>query len=211
MTGASDSFVAGFDRAVEEIDPEVVDRALKEIDPESALPPERLAACHQDVKVCICLIKTAVDYVPTKKGLVDPFSNFVTAAKNLRAAADRLPLRPFIGLVFGSRVGDIGEPIAFNAFLRHLDRIEKAAEAFVRGVVIRKSGKRPPDAWRKEMAAQTADGLLDAFGVAATASNDGPYFNLASILFEGATGRAHVSIDRQCRDWLKRKRTGALK
>jgi hypothetical protein len=183
----------------------VIDRAVETIDPKIALSPKRRAACRYDVERCIGWVKTVVDYVPTKKGLVKPFSDLVTAARGMRAAADRLPRPLFIGLVFGSKVGDVGEPIAFDAFLRHLDRIEKAAGAFVRGVVVRKSGKRPPDVWRKDMAAQMADGLLNDYGAGATASNDGPYFNLASILFEGATGRPDVSIDRQCRAWLKRK------
>jgi hypothetical protein len=211
MTGANDSFVVVFDRAVKEIDPEVVNRAVKEIDPEDVLPPERRAACHQDVEYYICWIKTVVDHVPTKKGLVDPFSNFVAAAKNLRAAADRLPLRPFIGLVFGSRIGDVGEPIAFDAFLRHLDGIVKAAEVFTEGAIVRKSGQRTPDAWRKAMTAQVADALLAEYGAGSTTTNEGPYCKLASILFEGATGRKEVSIDRQCRAWLARKRTDETK
>ena len=70
-------------------------------------------------------------------------------------------------------------------------------------VYVLKSGGSPdPDHLVKVFAAEYAFDLLNDYQRRATQTTEGRYFTLASILFEAATGRVGVSIDRQCREYI---------
>jgi hypothetical protein len=72
--------------------------------------------------------------------------------------------------------------------------------------VARSGGPQDPDQHLKILAADYAFDLLNDYVEAPTQSNDGKYFNLASLLFEAATDRADVSIARQCKAHIERLR-----
>jgi hypothetical protein len=60
-------------------------------------------------------------------------------------------------------------------------------------------GRHDPDLHIKKLAAEYVFELLTKHGRTPTQSNDGSYYSVASLLFEAATGRRHVSIAHQCR------------
>jgi hypothetical protein len=62
---------------------------------------------------------------------------------------------------------------------------------------------------RKRHAANCAYELLVQFGKTPTLTPDGPFLNLASILYEAFSGVAHESIERQCRWTFDLRRTCA--
>lgn len=87
-----------------------------------------------------------------------------------------------------------------------------AANAEIRSMRLRvpRSGGRPN--YRKQAAAELALLLLVRFDRQPTLTPDGPFFNLASVLYEAATGRKDANLERQCRDshashrrWLRQQ------
>jgi hypothetical protein len=87
-------------------------------------------------------------------------------------------------------------------FLRELEYASMQAKAQSKGIIVPRAGGRPN--YRKQAAAWTAHLLMRQFGQKRpTLTVGGPFFHLASVLYEAATGEPDVDLSRQCRSAFK--------
>jgi len=85
-----------------------------------------------------------------------------------------------------------------NAFRESLSSLIDLAESVADRIVVKK-GSRGTD-FTKLNAASSAHQLLTKFGQKPpTLTTDGPYYRLASSLYESATGKPCMDLSRQCR------------
>jgi hypothetical protein len=86
-------------------------------------------------------------------------------------------------------------------FLGEFDRLIDSAQFYHDAIAVRHGSRRWDNV--KAIAARYANELLRSFGSAPpTKTPDGPFYNLASLLYEGATAKVGVDLEQYCRDVL---------
>jgi hypothetical protein len=133
------------------------------------------------------------------------------AVKKLPHSRQRQLLPPSIQLLPPSikRVGTapprlqdlISDPdsqdLRLSIFLNELEYAAIQADLQVMHLKVRRAGGVPN--YRKQAAATWALLLLAHFGQRPTLTADRPFYTLASVLYEAATGKPDIDISRQCR------------
>jgi hypothetical protein len=84
-----------------------------------------------------------------------------------------------------------------QAFDLKARRIERAARTIAEKIDVPAGKPRLNET--KVYAARRAYNILDEYGAKPTLTVDGPYFNLASLLYEAVTGKVSVSLEHACR------------
>lgn len=88
-----------------------------------------------------------------------------------------------------------------KAFFDELDRLIDSAEFYRNALVIPPGSRRWDNL--KALAARFAAELLKRYSVnAPTKTPNGVYFSLASMIYEGVTGKDNVDLSQYCRDHL---------
>jgi hypothetical protein len=184
-----------------------VARALALIDP----PADQRQRCCE--RLSLCVEDIARDTLPISAG--EERTQLEDAAKALQKALKalkRLPLSrqhrllPPIKRAGSSaplRLQDlISDPVSENLrlaiFLNDLENVAIRADLQAVRRKVPRSGGRPN--YRKQAAAEYALTLLLQFGrKRPTLTGGGPFFDLASVLYEAATGKPDIDLSRQCR------------
>jgi hypothetical protein len=122
--------------------------------------------------------------------------------------------------LFEARAAITGSPEGLNysifgemsrdVFVHQLSQTEYASGRSAEQLNVKRSGGVPSartDAKRARIAASCAFDLLNDWGgLVPTLTKSGHYFQLASLLFELATGRQEKDVSRSCADYIKRLR-----
>jgi hypothetical protein len=85
----------------------------------------------------------------------------------------------------------------FRDLLSHLEDAAKVAKFFAEATIVPKGSQVWKDA--KAVAAVCAHNVLKEYGGVTTLTEGGPFYVLASILYEGATGKAEQDLSPYCR------------
>jgi hypothetical protein len=164
-------------------------------------PTRRLKECTRQVSYSINLIAQPMpDLVPigvVKKQL----RHLATALFKARAAIKSIP----------DELNDIiYEETTRDVFIRHLSQVEHASQQLADKLNVKRSGgaaSAREEAKRARIAAKCAFDLLNDWGgQEPTLTASGPYFRLASLLFELATGQQEKDMSRACADYMEELR-----
>jgi hypothetical protein len=191
MTGKRNPRYLSITRRVD--DCEILNRAMALIEPSR----EQEASCKADIEQALRLLRLypsllSNDGYVSLRGVREELSAVRNTAKQLQKK-----LRSIRWLIVLALFGDHEQAIAF---LDRLDRLEQDATDLVersQSAPARKGGSQI-DVF-KRLAAGFAFMLMKKFGKRPTKTTTGPYYELASVLYEGATGLAGASLDRICR------------
>jgi hypothetical protein len=86
----------------------------------------------------------------------------------------------------------------FRDLLPHLEEAAKVAKFLARITIVPSGGRRWDDV--KVLAALHAHNALKEYGGVPTLTEGGAFYTLASILYEGATGKAEQDLSPYCRN-----------
>jgi hypothetical protein len=165
--------------------PDIIDRALALIKPK----PEHKAAC-------VTAIRQRVEWLSRVHLDLGAIPSARDLKKRLKKIGD--DLRRTKRLVEQS---SCVAAVVGTAFLGDFDRLIDSAQFYHDAIVVRRGSPRWDNV--KAIAARYANELLRSFGSALpTKTPDGPFYNLASLLCEGATAKVGVDLEQYCRDVL---------
>jgi hypothetical protein len=91
----------------------------------------------------------------------------------------------------------VSQDLRLGIFLNELELAASSASLQAMRLRVWRSGGRQN--YRKQEAATCALLLLAHFGQRPTLTGSGPFFVLASVLYEAATGEPNIDLDGQCR------------
>jgi hypothetical protein len=186
-------------------DKSFVDAALRAIRP----PADQLTLCREKLVIAIQLMRMIFwhDHEVHKRTL----SQLKLSAAKTARLLDKLGpghlhfLLPPDDLKKVELVGDPGMFVAKDSKVRPSARLQKD----LRNLVANLDGisrKAKSGALKMSVALSAYDFLMERGSANPTLSSDGPFFNLASILYEAVTGRENVSIEWHCRRVLRMER-----
>ena len=187
------------------------ERALVLISP----PEDRLQECRRLLGDCIKEVASEKPPELQKKLR----AQLALASKHFRAAlkaTQRLPRSRLILLPppFSKPVGSLADlldatrskqlTLHRQRFLDELGYVAKNLEQQSERLRVPRSGGHPN--YRKQAAAEFAWALLALYGrKRPTLTTGGPYFDLASLLYEAGTGKEAIDLRRQCRAAFPRR------
>lgn len=171
----------------------IVVRALRLINPK----PEQRESCATIIRERVALlhfVSGELRAIPSSGDLKKELQTIVADLKRTKTAICR---RSAVckGMVFHK------DATRETAFLNELDRLIESAKFHHNTLVVRRGSPRWDNA--KAIAAKDANELLRSFSdKSLTKAAGGPFYRLASLLYEGATRKKNVNLEQYCRALL---------
>jgi hypothetical protein len=191
---------------------EIISRALQVIGLEGS--PSQSASYRKYIAesiFCIKLIGSGREALPPRKRKKELRTLVETLRKAIPLLTREAKLALFIRLI-PREIKHLSFPLqiqpaypcsddhfryGLNALLGQLEEIASEAEELSRQIEIRR-GSPPPD-MMKVNAAIAAYRLMCKVEITPTLTDQGQYYNLAAVFYEGATGIADADLSRSCR------------
>jgi hypothetical protein len=169
---------------------DVIERALELIKPK----PEQRAACAGDVKdrvQMLMFLHRTCRNVPSPGTLRNEFNEIADFLKNFRRGFNKFSAISR-AMIFWK------DPKREEAFFKELDQRINAAQLNHDWLIVPPGGHRWNDT--AAMAAKYAEELLRQFSAKPpTKTKGGAFYQLASLLYEAATGKKNVALEQYCR------------
>jgi hypothetical protein len=162
-------------------DPSVIDCALDVIKPHV----DRLDACRQEIADCISMVKFVNAGMTDLPSPAELRGNYNCIAKRMKREINFFKKLPRM------------QGCHFQYLLPHLEKAAKIATFAAKNTIVPKGSQIWDDA--KVVAAVCAHSALKEYGVTPTLTVDGAFYELASILYEGATGKKEQDLTQYCR------------
>jgi hypothetical protein len=176
---------------------DIVERALQLIKPK----PDRIEEARERVAFIIEILKQAPDHKPATAA-TDRLE-FRAIANRLRRAVEALDYDFAPLVIFWTLEAQVGHKIKYKRADNRLRNLRRELTAYADYAEARSRAtldpKGPGANLKKLVAAGMARQALLDHGVKPTLYEDGAYYQLTAVVYEGATGIADANISRACR------------